>query len=259
MSKHPATKERTTMKDKIIAKLQKLLALQSSPNEAEAAAAAAKAAELMRVHSISISELKTDEDEDNKGIISTEQFESTKHVLWKMIIAQYCAKLNGVGMYTEKGRYSVSCKSYVCHRFYGRKAGVETTKLMAQYLIDTVSRLSKQECKGMGLKYAEAFRLGCAERLAIRLNEKRKQMEAEGAQSEIGSCTALAVRSQYEKDEHLAKKTLIKNNIAPTEKEIKTQSGRDQAGRAAGRAAGDRISLDPQLEQSASESNRLAS
>lgn len=109
---------------------------------------------------------------------------------------------------------------------------------------------------------ARAYVLMRTERITYReacsrLAKQRKRKRTSKPKTEPD--TALAVRSQYEKDETLAKKTLIKNNLAPREKVLKTQSGKDREGREAGRKAGDSISLDPQLDQSASQANRLAS
>ena len=74
--------------EKIQEKIKKLLALSSSPNEAEAALAMEKAHELLKTYNLSLSQISINE-EDDAGIIEETYMESNRLHSWKLRLVKH--------------------------------------------------------------------------------------------------------------------------------------------------------------------------
>lgn len=145
--------------DKIIAKIKKLLALATSPNEEEAASAAAKAAELLARYNIDREQV------DNLADTSTiiEIAVPALYALWRFAIGNAVGNLYFAVHYVDD-RDDILIPNNV---FVGEPHNAQVAALMFTYLISTVERLSDATV-GDG-SYRAAFMNGCAARLHGRM------------------------------------------------------------------------------------------
>ncbi len=71
------------------------------------------------------------------------------------------------------------------HILIGVQANVEATKAMADYLVEAVERLSRQEPGLFGQRDRYAYMIGCSERLARRLRKLKADRERAGVKAEV--------------------------------------------------------------------------
>jgi len=254
--------------EKAIDRVRKLLALAKGTSEHEAASAAASAAKLIEQFELTEAMIRIDDVEAKAEPIEKRArlepdlpTNSRKRVAWRETIAQATASDVGV-------------KIYWVHRFdmhgFGRESAIQTWRYTFQYLCRAVDELADKEWAkepfdmcGSVRAWKNAFRVGCAQRLSMRLYEERvarfKARTAHGedarvrANAHVGDkasvddaigaareCQALAVvaKDQAEVDqEYKAYSKGWRGSIGS----IGQTSSRD--GYSAGRAAGDRVSL----------------
>ncbi|MBD2629169.1 DUF2786 domain-containing protein [Trichormus variabilis] len=169
-------------KTEIINKIRKLLALSDSPNENEAIVAAQKANELLVKYNISLGDVHSSESTFSKQVV----YVYKKATSWK---GQLCA---GVAFFNFCVAYECRFDGLSATILYGRDANVITGKLQWEYLVDVVEKLTvKSGFQGLSAK--NAFRMGCAVRIA---NRMRVLLEAQGKSGicfEENSISALAV------------------------------------------------------------------
>ncbi len=173
--------------DALVGKIQKLLALAgNNPNENEAAAAMEAASRLMALHNLSLTDVETTDSEERVEEKFAEKG-GTK-AGWARRVWNSTSNLNFCKyFYTARPRYAD------IHHIIGTRANVIATQIMAEYLIETVNRLSFVAL----IKGTErnAFRLGAATRLSQRLYELKSQREKGTEQktsSNPGNLPALA-------------------------------------------------------------------
>lgn len=157
---------------KIIERIQKLLRLaQNAGSEAEAALAAQRAADMMAEHEIHEAELalaNTEKPREPEPIEKAFQVTSTKKkVAWQMRVVNSTAQTYGASAYWIGGRITL----------FGRLSAVQATNYTAQYLMREVERITDREApsKQYSKSYRNAFRLGCANRVAARLAEEEER------------------------------------------------------------------------------------
>lgn len=188
------TSQSTKVDQNIVDKINKLLALSTSPNEHESAAAAAKVSTLLAQYNLSLSDLGGISDEDFGEYV----VESSKiMVTWKMTLLQGIAHVNGcTSFYTN-------CKNIM---LVGYPASCVIVHNLYNYLSQTIERLAAEH-KGKGRSFLNAFKVGCATRLLERLAEKRKEMESVGIPGDKDSAptSAIVVKSMFQKTDMLAK------------------------------------------------------
>jgi hypothetical protein len=179
----------TTASDAVIARIRKLLALSANnPNENEAALAAEKAQELMEEYNISsLSDATTDNarsDERKQGGLYP----------WQRSLWEAVAKLHFCMYWSEKG---LEKGAKYQHRMLGSKVNVLSATLMAEYLQDAVERMARDRVNNKGAlfftKDSIAYRTGLADRLSMRLNDKRYRKEAEARQQAANPATSNAL------------------------------------------------------------------
>lgn len=161
--------------EKIVARVQKLLALaKNNPNEAEAASAAAKAQELLEAYNLEMS----DATKDVKGHQRTDKRKDGGLYKWQRNLWNGVAKLNFCYYVSIRGLYAGTTYE---HRVIGSHANVLTTELLAQYLQDTVERLAQKWAyanghKSVFVREAIAYREGMADRICQKLWDRRNEV-----------------------------------------------------------------------------------
>jgi hypothetical protein len=240
------------MKDssqKIISKIQALLALGQSPNENEAMAAMQKAQELLALHDLALSDVEGRADEPSEDVTREEIANGLKSApAWQGWILSGLAKVNHCEAFVSSGTFHL----------IGKPHRIAIVKSLFSYLIDTVEREQK---KAMAIakrdpnaepnmygtvayswrKWSTDFKQGMASRINKRLSEQAEQAKVYGS----GQVSALAVQNQA---------GLARREIDDWKREnglrLSRSSGtrtRNSSGYASGQAAGNRAGLNAQM------------
>lgn len=235
--------------EKIVDKIRKLLSLAQSPNEHEAALAAKKAQELLAQHNLSLSEVEGKEEEDDVG---EGNFETASQP-WQRRICSGVAKLYFCYYYFTFVKYPAPTRrcGYVRkdrHNFVGLDHNVSVAKMMAEYLLETVERLTKEGSMTVHVSerscYMTTFRAACAGRLRSRLYDLWNASQQPTVTSTGTNLPAL--RSLYEQCRIDAERFLQEQGVS-----VHNRSNRvtvsHRKGLVDGRVAGDTISLHSQI------------
>lgn len=160
----------------VIDKVQKLLALAgNNPNENEAAAASAKAMELLAAYNLDMAIVgktaKGSQRSDNKlkgGLYG-----------WQRDLWKASCELNFCMYWSIKGLAKGSTYE---HRILGREENVIGARIMAEYLQQTIERITQDYAKARGYHCFEramiAYREGMSDRLVTRLKMLREEQKA---------------------------------------------------------------------------------
>lgn len=239
---------------KIMDKIAKLLKLaDNNPNEHEAALAAEKASALALEYGLTVAQVHG---KDEAGYAQHDIFESAKYQLWIANICGSVARLNACKFFYSEG-YTDEGKARCWYNVIGRPHNVEATKLMVAYLIETINRLNREGVKGEGMTQRErkifrkAFKLGCSERIAMRLEERllKNQQAKRPSASEGIPGTALVVADYYKAErENIEEFIEKKTNLEFTHRRAGRRLSVDSDAYGKGLAAGNSVSLDPQIE-----------
>jgi hypothetical protein len=168
--------------DKAIERVRKLLALAKGTSEHEAALAASKAAQLIEQFQLSEAMIRLDAPEaEPEPIEQAARLEpelapfggrgsGRKRIAWKETIAKAVASDLGIHMYW---RNDVD----ICG--FGRESAIQTWRYTYQYLCRAVDQLADEAWDRHGgyestRSWKNAFRSGCAQRLAVRVWEERQ-------------------------------------------------------------------------------------
>lgn len=151
--------------DKIIDKIGKLLKLAESPNIEEASSAIEKAHKLLKEHNLQMSDIQ--EKSDLKEIIYGE---CGRIVNWKKILLNEIAQFNYCTIVLSK-TYLNNLKNRAS-RFviYGREDNIVSTKMMYEYLISAINRISKNETRRNKHFNINEFKNGAVQNIAHRLS-----------------------------------------------------------------------------------------
>lgn len=195
----------------IIAKIQKLLALGQSSNEAEATLAMARAQELLAKYNLEYAQVAdahvaggTVEEKREKTRISRSAKYAWQVQLWKAIAeANFCWHWVVEVFEGKRGTSKVTSKVHVKrHMILGRESNVLACRIMGEYLEDTIERILPYNNNERMSRSANSWKKGCAERLAERVEaqaEKRKKDDAAKAKAP-GSETALTLVDVYSRE-----------------------------------------------------------
>jgi len=154
--------------DSIIDRIQKLLRLaKNAGSEHEAALAAQRASELMTQHEIHEAALALDAQAPRIAEAIDKRFQVTdtkKKVAWHMRVINGVARTYGARAYWTRGRIQL----------FGRLSAVQAASYTAQYLMSEIETITDAEAPSPrhSRAYRNAFRLGCASRVAERLDEQ---------------------------------------------------------------------------------------
>jgi hypothetical protein len=96
----------------IIDRINKLLALATSPNEYEASAATAKAQEILTEHNLGLEDIKTNQKSPALPIEQITIDSNSRKVYWKRFIANAIANANFCKMWWMGGKMVVAGRSH---------------------------------------------------------------------------------------------------------------------------------------------------
>jgi Protein of unknown function (DUF2786) len=228
--------------EKIIDRIRKLLELAgNNPNENEALSAMEMATRLMAEHNIEMATVEAEKNKDSDPAVEQEFKSAEFRHKWGRVVWGAVARLNFCKYYYRSYRDQNDRNFLV-----GTQANIAATKVMVDYLIATIDRLSH----GAPIPGSQrrAFCLGAAGRVSERLNELLRQRKKGEAKPVVGGGTNLpALASLYGQHEEKNDKALAR--IHPGMKFTKAASSTTQNWSAfsRGRAAGDTISLTQQV------------
>ncbi len=210
---------------KVIAKIQKLFALASSPNEAEAKSAMEKAHALLSAYNLSMSDVKG----TTETAVSSVDVPETREHLWRSSLFFSVCTFNFCAMVKIKGPGSA-----VTYQIFGREANVASTIAMHDYLVSCVLRLTKSAREVIGGFVPQDFKFGMVQRLGERMQEIRMAEKDEG-------CTALVVVDTEARDALHAKYPHLRPGRKPS-----TDPGSSSA--ALGRQSAESVALRKQIK-----------
>jgi len=236
-------------KDKVISKIQKLLALAESANEHEAALAAERAQAILAQHNLSLDEIKSVREGD--ADIVEDASTMTKSYPWRRSIAVRVAELYFCKYFYRTIRnYRGNARSgHDLHCFVGSKQNIAVAKVMFAYLEVTVGRLARQAASTVPAEhrasFVTSFTNACAGRLCIRIKKRIEAAKRDGIQGEGGN-NLPALASLYDRVDLRLSQYL--DDHYPDMKETPNRAKMyNIQGAIAGAAAGDRIGLDQQV------------
>jgi hypothetical protein len=236
--------------EKALDRVRKLLALAgNNSNEEEAARAAEKAQEILAEHNLSIADIKTDADKDERLVEDDELI--TNQQQWRRDLGNIVAEL-----YFCQYLFLILPGYKDQHTFIGAKHNVEVAKLFFTYLHMAVDRLAiagaKEREKSMQSTYRTTFRKACTARLYRRIQDRINAAKRGQIVTESGK-NLPALLDVYE-----ASKTQIMNYVkneygmdsfrVARARNVSTKV-RDDGAYRDGLKAGDSIGLDQQLKR----------
>lgn len=232
--------------DKIVARIKKLLALAgNNSSEAEAMLAMEKAHELLAQHGLSMSSVTQESAEKRLN-----QPQRVMRMPWEITVFSALGKLNFCSTYTM--RYGGGKTVF----FVGRESSIETARLMAEYVIDTITRLSSEAAREFRKEtgatekqwfdYRRSFRFAAATRIHERCMELRREREA-GPTTTSSGTNLPALASLYTQETKANQLTLQQHGITLKKGPASRIKLKSSSGYAAGRAAGDTIALNRQV------------
>lgn len=149
---------------KIIGRVRKLLALGTSPNEAEAALAIEKAHKLLAAYNLELSDLGTSADDISEEVwdqgLRTRKWKSA--LLASIATAHFCTLL------VRRTRTAQSTLTLASYSLVGKAHNIATARLMAEYLFETIERLANQY-EVHDRRARESYRQGLAMKLGDRM------------------------------------------------------------------------------------------
>lgn len=163
--------------DKILEKVEKLIALSTSSNEHEASLAMQRAQDLLARHNLDMTLVERRTGASAKG---EENRLGGGLYKWQRELWGAVADLNFCRYWSIKG---LTKGAKYEHRVVGRTVNVLSTRLMAEYLESTIERITRERYENNPSLYfakaAIAFREGMADRIASRLRDRKWERERE--------------------------------------------------------------------------------
>ena len=228
-------------KDRAMDKIRKLLAMarDGRGNEHEAAAAASQAEKLMRYWQIDSAEEIMQEIEKNEAFereLEDVSFEGLKGHVPKQVPPWVGFVALGCGILFTCKVDIVNSPLGLKVRFSGYQMDVMLCRWVYRILCEAVFRVSKEQCKGLGMSAAKSFRLGAAVRLLARLRELKEERDNENHVAwKAGTNTGMVL---YDK-----KKSRVEEMYGATQTKSSKTSASNPAAYMAGRNAADKINI----------------
>jgi hypothetical protein len=238
-----------SLKEKLIEKIRKLLALAGSSNEHEAALAAEKAQAMLAEYNLSLADI--DDDKESDDFVIDKELENDSFP-WKRQVAVMVAKLYFCTYFFTQFKRFVNQRIVRLdrHNFVGAQHNIAVTKAMFVYLVATVERLAQEGGRQVPSSereaYRRAFMWACTHRLSRRIAERIAAARAGmGIKTESGN-TLPALANLYDQAEQ-SLKNFLDGNVGKLKTAKRGGKISSAQGAEDGRAAGDRIGLDTQL------------
>lgn len=163
------------MEERIVERLRKVLALTNSPVEGEAQAAAAMLAKLLADHNLSMADLEQKGGKAAPGVKKQGHDLGKAAFKWKLDLAEAIAEHYFCHSLVDRETKTVA--------FVGRPDNVESLQMLYGWIIDQIKRISADERRVHQqrtgehidpLRWQVNFGIGAVQRLAVRLDEKRR-------------------------------------------------------------------------------------
>lgn len=225
--------------EKVITKIQKLLALSKSPNEHEAALALAKAQELLDRENLSLSEVEGVSTSDIETFLMDSK---SRFPYWEQFLFTSLAKVSSCHPYSESRQRRI-------HLWVvGYKQDIEVFGYFLNFLKKTISVLcdkaisnerdaAKVWGRGEAFRYRNSFSVGVVTRVCERVNQIRQARLSQDV-----SCKALVVARKQEVAVWVSSNLNLQTR---SKRADMSQRGFDQ-----GYQAGDRIPLHKSISNS---------
>ena len=230
-------------RDRIIDRIRKVMAMTSSPNENEAASAAQRAQELLALYNIDISEVNSAQAKEKSGNIQQEKFSSKTKARHTMLRGA-CAR-----MYFCEYYFMRADGGQMFNVFVGEPHNTTVAKLMSEYLISAVWKMAKQSAKqyppSERSRYRNSFLNAAACHIAQRIYERIEMSKKQQTVTSDGR-NLPALASLYDQSANRIAKFYQDQGIRLRVGKSRMKSTH-AAGSMDGREAGNRVSLDPQL------------
>jgi Protein of unknown function (DUF2786) len=215
-------------RDRVLERIQRLLALSKSSNLNEAGNAARAAQRLMTEHQIDEAQVKFDAGESDAPFADEEIADfgqRTSH--WRSIVLDGLASANGTRAYLRS--YKLAGVRHSTVRVLGPRAAVATVRYLFDYLIRQVDELVLLH-EGASIRWKNAFRLGAAAMLRTRLVEAAEDARRRAARdgNRAGALIRLGLEEQRLK-QVIAQLELQSAPIAETSDEQATRMGASAA------------------------------
>lgn len=223
--------------ESIAFKIRQLLKLaEKTTFPEEAASATAKASALMDKYKITLGAVDQIEKENPQifqdSPLNEDDMNDRRRTRWKSSLALLLSMNHGVYMYTSGPRF-------IC---VGTPNNVATVRYLYSYCVKQIDSLTAQLCRGQGRTYANNFRLGCVDAIALALKNEREKTFAEAraeacakgsTELALVNRSILALQQEQKTAEALAKEKVPGLRKNPTSY-IRGNSNARSAGRKAG-------------------------
>jgi len=237
-------------------KIAKLLAManDSGASEAEAQMAFEKAQEYLAEYNLNADDVTNDlEHEDITDEAFTEQVRET----WQITLRTATARLYFCKYYYNTGVLDDNYKKATEHNYVGRPHNIAVAKSMASYLINTIKRLGEEHVLPIpgdkrtisGIR--RNFELGCASKVTARINQKYREIERQDPGDYQIEGTKHNLPALYKSELALCQDHLKNQGIHLRSTSTKRNVTNGEAYHR-GRAAGESVSLNTQLNKSSS-------
>lgn len=239
--------------NKIIVRIRKLMYLANGgATEAEAEQAMRMAHALLAEHNLSLTEImKEASDTLGDRVIDSEYVDGVndpwRRSIWHATADLYfCSYFYSPKYEWRRGKQQ---RVRIRHNLVGKPHNILVTKLMVQYLVNTVRRLARESARNVPPcehgSFENSFKVACAKRLVERIWDRRYQSEEHPTTAPCGT-TLPALRSLYATE-------MEANQVMIEHKGIGLESKRSRCrvtnvlGADAGRKAAEDIGLDTQV------------
>lgn len=173
--------------DTIIARIRKLMALTADrgATEAEAQLASSHVQRLLAEHNLSMATVEASGQSSGDGGKRVKEGVGSRQVYkWQRDLMAAVAELNYCKAFAKwQNRGWNKAKVFDGYELIGRVDNVATTKVMFEYLQQTIERLAREDVGGDAkqffTRYAHSFKQGCADRVWARLREEQMRVVKE--------------------------------------------------------------------------------
>ena len=200
--------------DALIAKIQKINALASSPNENEASVASRMVHDLLLQYNLDMSSLSYPDDGNIEEL--SYQMKNTDP-LWRVTLIQTMASFYLCQCYILNYSNTLFKKGHKEIGIVGKPCNIIVAKEMIKYIFDSIERMSLQ-CEGTN-KFKQNYKEG----IASRIIDKIKEMSKEEASSD-SSVKDIIVREDHNLNNFLKNKYGDPSKVE-MEDEIEMQKG----------------------------------
>ena len=167
------------MNEKIVSRINKLLALTSSSNENESAKAAEMALKLMEENGITTKDLDIANLEKDLGPIDNELTDAKSQLMpWEKYLASAIAKYFDCVSYTQRRIHPSHTRWLYCMGFVGHEANRLTAITMYEWLRKAIWKEANQKFKGNGA-YCRSYCIGVVNGINEKYNLDKVQEKQE--------------------------------------------------------------------------------